>query len=188
MHNVAVLIVIPLLFFFLPAMPFVSADCTVLLSAHPLDSLFVPASSRPSVPPVSTASAFLAAAAFFLAFFLADLEGPAPTCASGLQYYHVLHGRVASTVQYNMHIWRTSDWLVISESGFVSTPIAAISSCISSVVAAVAVSFMFACHQRCTRRCPLTIYAGTLIITCTGHLSYERDLQVRLTLTGVPAG
>ena len=75
---------IPLLFFFLPAVPFVSAGGTPLLSIFPFDFAFVPASSRPSVPPVSTTSAFLAAAAFFLAFFFADLEGPAPTCACGL--------------------------------------------------------------------------------------------------------
>lgn len=72
--------VVPLLFFFLPVVPLVSA-CCVLTSAVSLNFLIVPASSRCSVGPVSTTSAFRVAAAFFLAFFLADLEGPAPTYA-----------------------------------------------------------------------------------------------------------
>ena len=124
--------VIPLLFFLLPFVSAVSA-CCVLGSTVPFGALIVPASSRSSVPFVSAVSAFLAAAAFFLAFFLADLERPASTyaCVTMVLWQ-------CASITYRP----TSDWPVISESGFVSKPSVAILSCNCFAEAAEAVSVM----------------------------------------------
>ena len=62
---------------------------------------------------------------FFLAFFLHDLEEPPPTYACVIQVLRFLYGSVP---QYCSTTYtRTSDWRVISESGFVFKPIVAIS-------------------------------------------------------------
>lgn len=70
---------IPLFFPFLPVVPLVSGCCASLGLAAGCGSPFESAGPTPSVSSVSTVSAFLAAAAFFFAFFLADLEGPTAT-------------------------------------------------------------------------------------------------------------
>ena len=84
---------IPLLFFVLPVVPLVSA-CCVLGSAVPSNSIAVPASSTSKSSVTLATSAFLAAAAFFLAFFLADLERPPPTYACVILVLRFLYSSV----------------------------------------------------------------------------------------------
>ena len=66
----------PLLFFFLLVVPLLSPGSAPFASGLSSTPPFMPAASRPSTSPFSAPWPFLAAAAFFLAFFLADFDEP----------------------------------------------------------------------------------------------------------------